>query len=146
MRYEYDHLGEDPEIIKKITNGSHDFAKKWKNAKKPVIIIGSDALERKDGGGILTQVQILAKQAQACIGDHDWKVLNVLHKVASQVAALDLGYKPGVEAIRNMDVKVLFLLGADENVISREDLPRDCFVVYQGINFVFFFINSMTNF
>ncbi|KAJ8012721.1 hypothetical protein DPEC_G00045830 [Dallia pectoralis] len=26
-----------------------------------------------------------------------WKVLNVLHRVASQVAALDLGYKQGVE-------------------------------------------------
>jgi hypothetical protein len=48
------------------------------------------------------------------------------------VAALDLGYKAGIEAIRANPPKVLFLLGADEGVISREDLPKDCFVIYQG--------------
>jgi NADH dehydrogenase (ubiquinone) Fe-S protein 1 len=63
---------------------------------------------------------------------HDWRVLNVLQRVASQVAALDLGYKAGIEAIRANPPKIIFLLGADEGVISREDLPKDCFVIYQG--------------
>lgn len=54
-------------------------------------------------------------------------------QVASQVAALDVGYQAGVEAIRTNPPKVLYLLGADEGTITREDLPADCFVVYQGI-------------
>lgn len=49
-----------------------------------------------------------------------------------QVAALDIGYTPGVDKIRNGNIKALFLLGADEGAISREDLPKDCFVIYQG--------------
>lgn len=53
-------------------------------------------------------------------------------RVASQVAALDLGYKAGVDAIRKMPPKVLFLLGADAGCITRADLPKDSLVIYQG--------------
>jgi len=62
----------------------------------------------------------------------DWRVLNVLHRVASQVASLDLGYSAGAQKIRDAKPKVLFMLGADEGVISRNDLAKDCFVIYQG--------------
>lgn len=63
-----------------------------------------------------------------------WKVLNILQRVASQVAALDLGYTPGVAKVRANPPKVLFLLGADEGVVSRSDLPKDAFIIYQGKN------------
>lgn len=53
-------------------------------------------------------------------------------RVASQVAALDLGYKPGVEALRKNPPKVLFLLGADAGCITRQDLPKDSYIIYQG--------------
>ena len=53
-------------------------------------------------------------------------------QVASQVAALDLGYKAGVDYIRQNPPKVLFLLGADEGAITKDQLPADCFVIYQG--------------
>merc|ERR1711990_778309 len=59
-------------------------------------------------------------------------VVNVLHRVASQVAALDLGYKSGVAEAREAKPKVVWLLGADAGAITREDLPKDCFVIYQG--------------
>ena len=51
------------------------------------------------------------------------------------MAALDVGYKAGVEYIKQNPPKVLYLLGADEGAITREDLPKDCFVIYQGISF-----------
>lgn len=54
--------------------------------------------------------------------------------MASQVAALDLGYKAGVEAIRQAPPKVLFLLGADAGCITRQDLPKDSMIIYQGGN------------
>lgn len=53
-------------------------------------------------------------------------------RVASQVAALDLGYKAGVDAIRKNPPKVLFLLGADAGCITRADLPKDSLIIYQG--------------
>lgn len=61
-----------------------------------------------------------------------WKVLNVLQNVAAQVAALDLGYKAGVSAIREKQPQVVFLLGADEGTISKCDLPANATVIYQG--------------
>jgi len=58
--------------------------------------------------------------------------LNVLHKVASQVAALDLGYKAGVAEIRENPPQVVIMLGADEGVFTRSDLPEGATVIYQG--------------
>lgn len=51
---------------------------------------------------------------------------------ASQVAALDIGYTPGPEAVLASQPKVLFMLGADADVITKENIPADCFIVYQG--------------
>lgn len=81
----------------------------------------------------MSSVQTIAQNARASSGvEEGWKVLNVLHRVASQVAALDLGYKAGVESIRKAPPKVLFLLGADRECITRQDLPKDCMIIYQG--------------
>lgn len=52
------------------------------------------------------------------------------------MAALDLGYKAGVDLIRKNPPKVLFLLGADGGCISRADLAEDCLVIYQGTSTV----------
>ncbi|KAK1902983.1 NADH-ubiquinone oxidoreductase 75 kDa subunit mitochondrial [Dissostichus eleginoides] len=81
----------------------------------------------------MAAVSTIAQNARvSSAAEETWKVLNVLHRVASQVAALDLGYKPGVEAIRKNPPKVLFLLGADAGCITRQDLPKDSFIIYQG--------------
>ena len=63
-----------------------------------------------------------------------WPSLVNVHaaQVASQVAALDLGYKAGVGCLRENPPKFLYLLGADEQAVTREDLPKGCFIVYQG--------------
>lgn len=63
--------------------------------------------------------------------DPSWRVLNVLQRVAGQVAALDLGYSAGVAAVREQRPKVVYLLGADEGAITREDLSSDTIVIYQ---------------
>ena len=48
-----------------------------------------------------------------------------------QVAALDLGYSAGVAEVVAAKPKVVWLLGADSGALKREDLPEDCFVIYQ---------------
>ncbi|XP_048664351.1 NADH-ubiquinone oxidoreductase 75 kDa subunit, mitochondrial isoform X2 [Marmota marmota marmota] len=133
LTYRYDHLGDSPKILQDIASGSHSFSQVLKDAKKPMVILGSSALQRNDGAAILAAVSSIAQTIRVTGGvADDWKVMNILHRVASQVAALDLGYKPGVEAIRKNPPKVLFLLGADGGCITRQDLPKDCFIVYQG--------------
>ncbi|XP_077131871.1 NADH-ubiquinone oxidoreductase 75 kDa subunit, mitochondrial [Ranitomeya variabilis] len=133
LTYTYDHLGESPQIIKDIASGKHPFSKVLNQAKKPMIVVGSSALQRKDGAAIHAAVSTLAQNARSSSGvSENWKVLNILQRVASQVAALDLGYKPGVDTIRKNPPKVLFLLGADAGCITRQDLPKGCFIIYQG--------------
>ncbi|KAJ4443327.1 NADH dehydrogenase Fe-S protein subunit 1 ndufs1 [Periplaneta americana] len=129
LTYDYEHLGDSTDILESLARGNHPFAKKWAAAKRPMLVLGSDQLEREDGAAILSLAQ---KIASAKAGGDGWKVLNVLHRVASQVAALDLGYKMGVADIRNSSPKVLYLLGADEGTITRADLPKDAFIIYQG--------------
>ncbi|MEE6490248.1 hypothetical protein FKM82_015814 [Ascaphus truei] len=133
LTYTYDHLGESPQILKDIASGKHPFSKTFSQAKKPMVVVGSSALQRKDGAAIHAAVSAIAYNARTSSGvSGEWKVLNLLHRVASQVAALDLGYKPGVDALRKNPPKVLFLLGADAGCITRQDLPKDCFIIYQG--------------
>uniref|UniRef100_A0A3Q3J8C1 Molybdopterin oxidoreductase domain-containing protein n=1 Tax=Monopterus albus TaxID=43700 RepID=A0A3Q3J8C1_MONAL len=60
--------------------------------------------------------------------EETWKVFNVFHRVASQVAAPDLGFKPGFS---ERTPKVLFLLGSDIGCITCQDFPKDSFIIYQ---------------
>ncbi|XP_038576484.1 NADH-ubiquinone oxidoreductase 75 kDa subunit, mitochondrial isoform X2 [Micropterus salmoides] len=133
LSYTYEHLGESADVLQKIASGTHPFSQLLAKAKHPVVVVGSGCLQREDGAAIMAAVSTIAQNARISSGvEETWKVLNVLHRVASQVAALDLGYKPGVEAIRKNPPKVLFLLGADAGCITRQDLPKDSFIIYQG--------------
>ncbi|XP_060910498.1 NADH-ubiquinone oxidoreductase 75 kDa subunit, mitochondrial-like [Labrus mixtus] len=133
LSYTYDHLGESGMVLQEIASGAHPFSQVLSKAKHPVVVVGSSCLQREDGAAIMAAVSTIAQNTRVSSGvEETWKVLNVLHRVASQVAALDLGYKPGVEAIRKNPPKVLFLLGADAGCITRQDLPKDSFIIYQG--------------
>jgi len=133
LTYDYEHLGDSTDVLKQLAAGSHPFCSTLAAAKKPVVIVGSEALQRNDGGAVISLVQQIADNAKNQSGaDPDWKVLNVLHRVASQVAALDLGWKAGVSEAKAAKPRVLWLLGADAGVVTREELPEDCFIIYQG--------------
>ncbi|KAI1899020.1 hypothetical protein AGOR_G00078380 [Albula goreensis] len=133
LSYSYDHLGESTQVLQDIAAGTHPFCQVLAQAKRPVVVVGSAILQREDGAALHAAVSSIAHNVRVSSGvEEGWKVLNVLHRVASQVAALDLGYKPGVEAIRKNPPKVLFLLGADGGCITRQDLPKDSLIIYQG--------------
>ena len=78
------------------------------NAEKPMVIIGSSVLHNEDGSAIYSSVVNIANSITK--SSSNWKVLNVLHRVASQVGALDIGYISGIGNLN--DVKLLYLLGA----------------------------------
>lgn len=128
LTYDYQHLGDSTSILKDITSGKHPFCKELLNAEKPMVIIGSSVLHNEEGSAIYSSVVNIANSITK--SSSNWKVLNVLHRVASQVGALDIGYKSGIGNLN--DVKLLYLLGADEGVIKRRDLSEKCCVVYQG--------------
>lgn len=69
-----------------------------------MIIVGSSALQGTDGAAILANTIVLADNLRSNLqsGDEEWKVLNVLHRLAGQVGALDVGYQPGPSAIKEV--------------------------------------------
>ncbi|PVD29704.1 hypothetical protein C0Q70_08960 [Pomacea canaliculata] len=133
LTYTYSHLGDTAQVLEELLSGCHPFSEVIGSAKKPMIVVGSSALQKEDGSALLKAAVSLANRLQATTRvEKSWKVLNVLHRVASQVAALDLGYKAGVSRILKNKPQVLYLLGADEGRVKRDDLRPDTFVIYQG--------------
>lgn len=55
-----------------------------------------------------------------------------MQRNASTVGALDIGITNSVDDVIASKPKVLFLLGADDNKITRDNLPSDCVIIYQG--------------
>ena len=49
--YPVENLGNDLSALSKIADGSHVFAKVLKDAKRPMVIVGSSVAARADGAG-----------------------------------------------------------------------------------------------
>jgi NADH-quinone oxidoreductase subunit G len=132
LTYAYDHLGAGPSVIAGLADSDSGFAKAFKGAQRPAIIIGQGALTRPDGAAVLAAVAALG--AAAGVVRDGWNGWNVLHTAAARVGGLDLGFVPGAggKTAREMTVAgaldLLFLLGADELDLS----GTDAFVVYLG--------------
>lgn len=136
LTYPVEELGNDPKILEKLTDARNPIAKRLKEAKNPMIIIGQAALRREDGERILHTLGAAAEKL-GVVRD-DWNGFNVLHTAASRVGGLDVGFVPakgGKDSARilgdaaNGEIEVLYLLGADEIDMSR---LGDTFVIYQG--------------
>jgi NADH-quinone oxidoreductase subunit G len=134
--YQINELGSNPEIIKEIITGEHQFAEQLANAKNPMIIIGDGVYSRDDGYAILALIhQLLAKYN---IVRSDWNGFNILHNHASMVGSLDIGFSPvgGGKNVSEIlqkseqgEIKFIYLLGSDEIDMSK---IASSFVVYQG--------------
>ena len=100
LTYPAQQLGTDISVLAQIADGSHDFAKVLTDAKRPMIVLGSAALTRKDGAAVLKLAAKIAGDTGMIgpAGTHaegGWNGFNILHTAASRVAALDLGFVPG---------------------------------------------------
>ncbi|XP_026746330.1 NADH-ubiquinone oxidoreductase 75 kDa subunit, mitochondrial [Trichoplusia ni] len=134
LTYDYMHVGDSASVVKDLATGSssHEVLKRLESARHPVVILGADQLKTPEGAALLAYTQELALRLQDKLEDKNWKVLNVLQRTASQTAALDIGYQPGVGKALQDGPQVVYLLGADSGVISRDQLPKDAVVIYQG--------------
>jgi NADH-quinone oxidoreductase subunit G len=131
-----DMLGAGGDALNAIAGGDHPWVETLRNAKAPMIVVGSGALTRADGAQVLGAARRIAERCG--IVRPDWNGFNVLHRAASRVAGLDLGLVPqrggrdltGILAgCRSGEIEVLYLLGADEVEIGD---TGSTFVVYQG--------------
>ncbi|HEY2835118.1 MAG TPA: NADH-quinone oxidoreductase subunit NuoG [Rhizomicrobium sp.] len=143
LTYPVEQLGTEISVLAAIANGSHAFAKVLKDAKRPMIILGSGVLTRRDGAATLSLAARIAGDTgmigpAGSAAEGGWNGFNILHTAASRVAALDLGFVPGrggrdvagiVDGAQKGEIDFIYLLGADEFDVAH--LGR-AFVVYQG--------------
>ncbi|CAO3645327.1 unnamed protein product [Cunninghamella echinulata] len=129
LTYDYEHIGQDAKSIESLLSGSHPFAKRLAEAKKPLIIVGSGVIENaKDSAYLLSKVAELADKHKSTMFQDNWNGFNVLQRAASRTAAYDVGFVPTAQ--ESSSSKFVYLLNADE--ITSQDVPKDAFVVYQG--------------
>jgi len=125
LTYPYTYLGAGPESLAQFVD--HVPADK----SNPMFIIGQGALNRRDGGAVLS----MAAKAALSLGvvKDGWNGFNILHDEAALPGALDLGFVAGEGGLDTgamlepNALDVLFLLGVDEIEIA-----PGAFVVYIG--------------
>lgn len=141
LTYGHKHLGSDSSALKAVADGSDKFAKVLKKAKKPLIIVGENALGhaglgKQPGRDVLAMAAQIAADAGALTDS--WNGFAVLHNAASRVGGLDIGFVPHDNGVCSADqidlagkgeLDVLFLLGADEYDMNA---MGDALVVYIG--------------
>ncbi len=136
LTYPVDELGVSPDVLEEIASGRHPFAKVLAESRQPMILVGTAALARPDGAGVLARCRAIAEAAGAHNGD--WNGFSVLHTAAARVGGLEIGFVPGeggrdtagiLEAAQTGEIQVVWLLGADE--IKTKPL-KNAFVIYQG--------------
>jgi NADH-quinone oxidoreductase subunit G len=116
--------GNTAAALEELISGKHAFSETLRNAKRPLIVVGSAALQLAHNDAVMP---LCSKLASALKVDDNWNVLNVLHRNASQVGALDLGYR-SVPAQPDQ-AKLVYLLNADESAVAA---AKGAFIVYQG--------------
>ena len=133
--YRYNHLSDSLNYLNELSNGNTDFNKVLNNAKNPLIIIGTSAINTADGKKILETSAALAKKIQK---NKDINPLNILYQDISRVGALELNfYNKYFDNNYNLQLKkhidtnkpVVFLMGLDEVDLS---ILKNSYVVYLG--------------
>lgn len=136
LTYSYDHVGTSAADIATFAKSRSGFAKIFKAAKNPVIIVGAGALKGEGGLALLEAVGQLATSVKLVREDHNG--FNILHGAASRVGGLDMGFIPGegglatdaiLDAAQQGAIETVYLLGADELDTSK---LKEAFVIYQG--------------
>ena len=126
--FEYEKLGSNANDLKSVLSGA--WGKKLASAERPMIIVGSGAVEHADAKSIYETVGSFVEKNKASMQTADWNGYNVLQRAASRTGAYEAGFTVHSPETAKVTPKFLWLFGADE--ISAEDIPKDAFVIYQG--------------
>ena len=136
LTYKYDYLGAGPATLREIFDGSHNFAQVLAVAERPMILLGSGAVARDDGAAVFGLARQVAEKN--CMIRDNWNGFNILHRAASRVGGMDIGFLPGdggrdvasiIDGAGKGEIDLVWLLGADE--IDMDGLGN-AFVIYQG--------------
>jgi len=136
LNYSYDKISESLDELNNILDKKSKFSEVLFNAKNPLIIVGTSAINTNEGSSVLKICAEIAKKLPNF--SESFNPLNILNQDISRVGSLELGF---VNKIFDEDLEkklkeeitlnkpVVFLLGLDE--INPRSLEGS-FVVYCG--------------
>ncbi len=136
LNYTYDKISESLDELNDILDNKSKFSKVLFNAKNPIIIVGTSAINTSEGSSVIKTCAEIAKKLPNF--SESFNPLNILNQDISRVGALELGFANKVfdEDIEKklkeeitLNKPVVFLLGLDE--INPRSLEGS-FVVYCG--------------
>jgi len=84
LTYDYDHIGGNVTDLKQLADGKHEFAKVLKAAKRPMILLGSGALEHEASDATMQAVVQIVHMIRDTIMTKEWNGFNILHRVNAQ--------------------------------------------------------------
>jgi len=137
LTYDYDNLGDDALALQNVLDGESRFSRILEQSEKPMLILGSDLLARKDGALILNYAKKIAEKYGLVKGD--WNGFNFLAKSTGLVNGLEVGFVPSAAKVdvksildkaESGEVKAVFLHCVDEEIDFTK--LRDSFVIYIG--------------
>ena len=96
LTYPYLHLGTTTKTLIQIGEGKHPFCKQMRQAKRPLIIYGTEFLQRRDSGALMNIIRFIAKNIFA----HSFKEnnLSLLHSSVGFMNQCSLGINPGIRS------------------------------------------------
>jgi len=136
LTYKYKHLSNSIDYLNDIINNQSEFCKVLEDAKKPLIIIGTSAINFNDGVDVLNVCSLIAKQYQ--ISNEVFNGFNILQQDIAKVGALDVSFynnefdfdfSQTINKFINKNKPVVLLLGLDDIDLS---VLSEAFVVYMG--------------
>jgi NADH-quinone oxidoreductase subunit G len=119
LTYPVTHLGAGPDTLTALAKGKIEFLNVLKNASRPMIIVGEQALSREDGQAIFNLLIELAQDVGAV--QDGWVGFNVLHLAASRVGGLDIGFVPADGGMARHDILNAAQKGTLKTLISLGD-------------------------
>ena len=136
LNYAYDKISESLDELNDILDNKSKFSGVLFNAKNPIIIVGTSAINKSEGSSVLKTCAEIAKKLPNF--SEAFNPMNILNQDISRVGSLELGFVNRVfdedlekklkeEIVQNNPV--VFLLGLDE--INSRSLEGS-FVVYCG--------------
>ena len=121
LTYPVETLGENSTLLQQLVDDRHPLNEAIKNAKNPMLILGTGALQRRDGMAVHAAAYQIAHRYMKRDG---WNGFNLLHLAAARTGALALGFVPQgkqgrdlqgiVQGTADGSIKAVYLLGADE--------------------------------
>jgi len=120
--YPVNHLGLTLDVLVKILLGKHSFCKDLKKAKKPLIIVGENIINQKNGFNIISKLKNISFLKNN---------INFFNTKSSLINFLEITFTNSSIFSNNSKLYYLF----NTNLQNKLKLKEDDFVIYQGHHF-----------